>query len=175
MTDEAHATLVGFVAEFLRARGWAVELEVTYSEYGERGSFDIVAFHAASRSLLVVEVKTDMPSAEATLRKLDEKARLAPKVVRVRLDWRPLSVSRLLVMPATATLRRRLARHAAVMGASLPTGTVVARRWLSAPTGQMAGIWFVSHRDGRVGIPRSHNRERVRRPNSSRNNPRVAT
>ncbi len=174
LADEAHATLVGFVADYLRARGWLVELEVTYSEYGERGSYDLLAFHPGSRSLLVIEVKTDLPSVEGTLRKLDEKERLASKVARDRFAWRPTSVSRLLVMPASPTLRRRMARHSAVIGASVPTRTVAARRWLGAPTGRLAGVWFVSHRDGGVGVARARSPERVRKPNSGRNNPRVA-
>jgi transcriptional regulator with XRE-family HTH domain len=58
LLDEDHAVLLARVADFLRRFGWQVEIEVTYSEYGERGSYDILAFHRAAGVLLVVEVKT---------------------------------------------------------------------------------------------------------------------
>src|SRR4051812_34494708 len=38
LLDEDHANLVAAVAAILRALGWLVEIEVTYSSYGERGS-----------------------------------------------------------------------------------------------------------------------------------------
>lgn len=72
--------LVGQVAALLRRQGWGVEIEVSDSEYGERGSYVAIAFRADSGTLLVVEVKTDVASVEATLRRLDEKARLGPMV-----------------------------------------------------------------------------------------------
>ena len=72
--DEGHASVLGHVAELLQAYGWITEPEVTYSVYGERGSIDLLAWHAPTRTLLVIEVKTELTSVEATLRKHDEKA-----------------------------------------------------------------------------------------------------
>lgn len=34
--------------------------EVSFSIYGQRGVIDILAWHAATRSLLVIELKTEM-------------------------------------------------------------------------------------------------------------------
>src|SRR4051794_28530970 len=107
LVDDAHAELVGAVGSRLRALGWVVEIEVTYSEFGERGSYDLVAWHGATSTLLVIEVKTDLPSAEATIRKLDEKTRLAAVVVSKRFGWKAGSVARLLVLPETSTARAR--------------------------------------------------------------------
>ena len=87
LIDEGHAALGARVAEKLRGWGWDVRVEVSYSEYGERGSIDLLAWHAATGSLLVIEVKTEIVSAESTLRKLDEKGRLAAKVARERFGW----------------------------------------------------------------------------------------
>jgi hypothetical protein len=39
-------------------------LEASYSIYGERGSIDILAGHATTRSMLVVEVKSELMSIE---------------------------------------------------------------------------------------------------------------
>ena len=44
-------------AELLQSLGWQTRSEVSYSVYGERGSIDVLAWHAPSRTLLVVEVK----------------------------------------------------------------------------------------------------------------------
>ena len=65
-------------AALLEAEGWLTAAEVTYSGYGERGSIDLLAFHPATRTLLVVEVKTEIASVEETLRRHDAKVRLAP-------------------------------------------------------------------------------------------------
>ena len=81
LLDERHAALVGAVASSLTSWRWEVVPELSYSEYGERGSIDLAAWHADSRTLLVIEVKTELVSVESTLRKLDEKVRLGPKIV----------------------------------------------------------------------------------------------
>jgi transcriptional regulator with XRE-family HTH domain len=164
LLDEGHASIVAAVAARLRRLGWLVEVEVTYSEYGERGSFDILAFHPTAGVLLVVEVKTDLPSAEGLLRKLDEKVRLATKVAGERFGWPAKSVSRLVVMPASMTLRRRVTRHAPLFDRVLPARSVTVRRWLANPVGRLAGVWFLSVRDGGAAISRTAPLERVRRP-----------
>lgn len=175
LLDEGHAALVGTVAVYLRSRGWLVEVEVTYSQYGERGSYDILAMMPGTSILLVIEVKTDLPSAEATLRKLDEKARLAPIVARERFGWNAQSVSRLLVMPETSTLRRRVARHAAIFDRALPARGIAVRQWLRAPARSIDGLWFLSGSDAGVGMSRSSSRERVRRPKSPSPSPGIAS
>jgi Holliday junction resolvase-like predicted endonuclease len=70
--------------------------------YGERGSIDLLAWHEATRTLLVVEVKTEVASIEATLRKHDEKVRLARRVAADRFGWQATVTSRLLVLPRTS-------------------------------------------------------------------------
>ena len=56
LIDEAHAEAVAAVALTLESLGWTVAVEVTYSEYGERGSIDLLALRAERRAALVVEV-----------------------------------------------------------------------------------------------------------------------
>ena len=163
LLDEDHARLVGRVAALLSGVGWEAVIELTYSEYGERGSYDILAFHAASRALLVVEVKTDPPSAESTLRKLDEKARLSPRVARERFPWHAGVVARVLVMPDTSTLRRRTASHPMLFAGVLPARGRSIRRWLAAPIGTLAGIWFLSENEDTSHIRPRGGRQRVRR------------
>ena len=132
------------VARRLERLGWRVEIEVTYSEYGERGSIDVLGTRAMERAIVVVEVKTDVASSEAVGRKVDEKARLAPGIVRERLGWSPTSVGRLLVMPESMRLRR-LVEHHQVIPRMFPIDAIDIRRWLRRPTGSMAGLWFLSN------------------------------
>jgi transcriptional regulator with XRE-family HTH domain len=166
LLDEDHAALAARIAQLLRMAGWEVEMEVTYSEWGERGSIDILAFDPASGSLLIIEVKTDLPSVEATMRKLDEKVRLAPKIARERFGWRARSVSRLLVMPNSRTLRRRITRHDALLRAALPERNVTVKRWIARPTGPLAGLLFVTDSALASSYRRRGGRSRVDMPRS---------
>lgn len=144
LLDERHATLVSRIKRLLEAAGWTVELEVSYSEYGERGSIDMLAWHEPSRTLLVVEVKTEIGSVEATLRKHDEKVRLAPSIARRRFGWSPREVSRLLVLPDLSTPRRQVGRFADLFDRSYPVRGVAARTWLREPSGSIRGLVFLS-------------------------------
>jgi transcriptional regulator with XRE-family HTH domain len=144
LLDEGHAALVGVVLQLLRSLGWQVRTEVSYSEYGERGSIDILAWHPASRSLLVVEVKTELTSVEETLRKHHEKARLAPKVAREQFGWQARTTSRLLVLPDLSTPRRRVERHDAVLRVACPVRGTAVRSWLKVPAEPISGLAFVN-------------------------------
>jgi len=144
LLDEDHAVIVAEVARRLERFGWEVEVEVTYSEFGERGSIDVLGLKPGARAAVVVEVKTDIASSEAVGRKVDEKARLVPKIVAVRNGWAPASIGRLVVMPESMRLRRLVDRYP-VMGRMFPVKAVAVRRWLRVPVGAMAGLWFLSN------------------------------
>ena len=154
LLDERHAALLGAVAGSLASWRWDTVPELSYSEYGERGSIDLVAWHAGSRTLLIVEVKTELVSVEATLRKLDEKVRLGPRIVGERLGWRPAAVARLLVLPSDRTQRRHVQRHAPVLDRALAVRGRAIRGWLRDPQGPVAGLWFVSTAE--AASPRSN-------------------
>lgn len=141
LLDEDHSRLVEVVARRLEGLGWTVELEVTYSEYGERGSIDVLGLRPGERAIVVVEVKTDIPSSEAVGRKVDEKIRLAPGIVVKRHGWKAASLGRIVVMPDTSR-NRRLVDNGAVIGRMFPVDAVAVRRWLKQPSGAMAGLWF---------------------------------
>jgi transcriptional regulator with XRE-family HTH domain len=142
LLDAAHAGLVDEVIRLLRAHGWEVVAEATFSHYGERGSVDVLAYHPGRRALLIVEVKSVVPDMQALLAGIDRKARLGPSLAAQR-GWRPASVSRLLVLPDDRTARRRLERHAATMGVALPARTREVRRWITDPTCAIAGVLFL--------------------------------
>jgi transcriptional regulator with XRE-family HTH domain len=142
--DEGHARLAGLVARLLLAWGWIVELEVSFSHFGERGSIDLLGWHAATASLLVDETKTELGSVEGLLRPLDVKVRLAPMLARQRFGWQAARVGRVVVFPESVTVRRQVARHRDVLDAALPDGSRDVRRWLRQPAGPLRGIWFLS-------------------------------
>ncbi len=144
LLDEGHARLSGRVVEILGQQGWMTEVEVTFSVYGDRGSIDILAWHAASRTLLVVEIKTELASVEGLLRPLDVKCRLARDIARDRFGWQPTRVCRVVVMPEDSTVRRQVTRHARIIDASLPHRSREVRQWLRSPHGQLAGLCFLS-------------------------------
>lgn len=150
LLDERHAALVGTLVTVLSAAGWDVAVEVTYSRYGERGSIDVLAVHHGARAAVVAEVKTELTSIEETLRRHDAKVRLAPSLVEERFGWRPLHVSRLLVLPEDRTARRRVGRQAALLDQALPARGREVRDWLGHPTGQLAALWFLSASHGRT-------------------------
>jgi transcriptional regulator with XRE-family HTH domain len=121
LLDARHARIAGAVVLLLRSLGWQVEVEVTYSFYGERGSIDILAWWPAARIALVVEIKSELVSVEATVRKLDEKVRLTiESIAEARFGERPRAVARLLVLPGTTTERRRVERADLVIATAFP-------------------------------------------------------
>lgn len=163
LLDEGHATLVGHVTQLLTALGWEVKPEVTFAVYAERGSIDVLAWHAASRTLLVVEVKTELVSVEETLRRHDVKVRLAARIAGERFGWQPFVVGRLLVLPDTSVARRRVARHGPVLMRAYPARSSTVRRWLRSPTGAIAGLAFVSDRTAAQAV----GRKRIRPPSGA--------
>jgi transcriptional regulator with XRE-family HTH domain len=159
LLDAVHADLVRAIGEYLAARGWTCWFEVTYSRYGERGSIDVLAIRGDA--VLVVEVKSELTSLEETLRKLDEKTRLAATIVFERTGKRPRVVGRLLVLPNSTAARDRVARHAAVLGRTFPSRSLELRAWLRDPSGPFSGIHFVRNTD-RDGTTRRRTNKRCR-------------
>ena len=144
LLDRRHAALVERVTRLLKLRGWTVYVEVSFSEFGERGSIDILAVRPDAKQAIVCEIKTAIGSLEETNRVLDGKVRLAPTIVFKRLGWRPTIISRLLVVPNTNSLRRVVGAHAATMEAIYPARGRGVRAWLRHPDAAISGIWFVS-------------------------------
>ena len=148
LLDQAHADLVEAIVGILRADGWEVVPEASFNVDGERGSIDVLAYHAPTGSLLVIEVKSVVPDLQAMLMALDRKVRVAGRLARAN-GWPVSTVSRVLVLPDDRTARRRVEGHAATFGAALPSRTVAVRRWIRAPVGSIAGILFLRLRGTR--------------------------
>jgi transcriptional regulator with XRE-family HTH domain len=110
LLDADHAAITEQWGHELTARGWDVRTEVSFNEYGDRGRFDLIAFHHASRTLLVDEHKTVLADAQQTLGGLDVKVRVAAGVAR-RLGWNPARIVPCLVLADGRTNRRRVEQH----------------------------------------------------------------
>ena len=98
LLDAKHAALGERVAAYMaRVPGWVIVPEVSFAFYADRGRVDILAWHPVSRSLLVIELKTEIVDVQETLGTLDMKRRLAKKIAAER-GWYPASVSVWLVV-----------------------------------------------------------------------------
>jgi transcriptional regulator with XRE-family HTH domain len=161
LLDEGHAELVGRIVVLLQRRGWQVLTEATFSEFGERGSIDILAWHAATRTLLVIEVKTEITSAEETLRRHDVKVRLAPRIGLERFGAKPARVGRLLVVADDMRNRRRVKRLEPVLAGAYPVRGRAVRAWIAAPDGDLRALIFTAPAEGRRSPRRPR---RVHRP-----------
>lgn len=170
LLDEAHARLVDAAVVLLREAGWDAAVEVSFSIWGERGSIDVLAWHAATSSLLVIEVKSVVPDSQATLHGLDRKARLAPQLAEER-GWKCRNVGRLLVIGESRTARRRLTALAATYDTALPDRNVEVRRWIRNPTEPLAGLLFLTIASPVSTKRASTARERVRRPSEADSGP----
>jgi transcriptional regulator with XRE-family HTH domain len=173
VVDDRHARLVGLVVHRLQKLGWVVEVEVTYAVYGERGSIDVLGFHRQTGSILVIEVKSELTSIEETLRRLDEKVRLAPRIARERFGWQTSTTSRVLVIREDGTSRRRVARHAAVLDSAFPARGVEVRHWLATPVGSIRARWFLPLSSTAAGRRAPVGPDRVRRPVDDRSGART--
>jgi transcriptional regulator with XRE-family HTH domain len=92
---EGHAALHEQVgALFARLPGWEHLSEVSFSIHGERGVIDILAWHAPTRSLLIVELKTALGDPQALVGTMDRRIRLARRIAAER-GWDARTVSAL--------------------------------------------------------------------------------
>ncbi len=144
LLDERHAGVVNGAMQFVQPHGWSAHPEVTFAEWGERGSMDVFAAHEATRSIFIGEAKSEWGSIEETLRRLDVKVRLAPTVAKRRFGWTPVSVGVALIFPEDATARRVARRYAAILDSAFPARNREVRRWLRKPFGPLRGLWFLS-------------------------------
>lgn len=110
LTDARHAAIQEWAAALLTADGWQTRVEFSFNLFGDRGRYDVIAFHAPSRLLVAVEVKTTIDDAQELRGRLDIKVRVAPRAV-TDLGWRPSFVVPALIVADGRTAHRRVAQH----------------------------------------------------------------
>jgi transcriptional regulator with XRE-family HTH domain len=155
-----HARMAEEVARRLEAAGWEVRPEVSFSHFGERGVVDLVAWNAACRAILLIELKTELVDIGDLLSTMDRRRRLA-SVIGAAFGWEPDVIGSWVVLTDSRTNRRRLADHATVLRAAFPMDGRSVAGWLLDPSTPAAALWFLPFDDeGRFG-PRPGPRRRV--------------
>jgi transcriptional regulator with XRE-family HTH domain len=140
LLNARHSQLHESVARsFLMLPHWIIEPEVSFSIYGERGVIDILAWHGASRCLLVIELKTLIVDVQALVGDVDRKRRLAREVARER-GWDAATVSSWVIVTRDSTNERRIASHRTMLRAALPTDGRSMRGWLLKPAGAVRSL-----------------------------------
>jgi transcriptional regulator with XRE-family HTH domain len=144
LLNARHAAFHEAMAERLSGcSSWAFEPEVSFSIQGERGVIDVLAWHAATGSLLVIELKTEIVDVNDLMTTVDRRRRLAPRIAADR-GWHPKSVSVWVAVADSRTNRRRFARHAAVLRSKLPDDGDRVRGLLAEPTAPITAMSFMT-------------------------------
>jgi len=145
LMDAGHAYLVERAVAALAAEGWETRIELSFNYYGDRGRVDVLAFHAPSRTTIVVEVKSVIVDIQEMLGRLDVKVRLGRQLAS-SAGWDvPRRVVPALVVGDSRRARRVVAEHQAVLARFDLRGRQAAA-WLRAPerTASTGLLWFVS-------------------------------
>lgn len=165
LLNARHSALHESVARSLLSEpGWEFTPEASFSIRGERGVIDILAWHAATGTLLVIELKTEIVDVNDLMGGVDRKRRLAMEIARDR-GWtaaRPVSVW--VIVAESSTNRRRVARHATTLRAAFPRDGRAMSGWLREPREPVACLSFwadASNASTRHGLATI---KRIRRP-----------
>jgi transcriptional regulator with XRE-family HTH domain len=143
LINARHAAMHEAMAQtFAALEGWLAEPEVSFSIYGERGVIEILAWHPKARTLLVIELKTELVDVNELMGSVDRKGRLAAEIARKR-GWRPASISTWVVLADSRTNRRALASHETVLRAKFPDDGRRVRGWLHRPSAAMNALSFM--------------------------------
>ena len=145
MVNARHAALHEAAARALVGRtGWLFVPEVTFNVYGERGVIDLVGWHAERRTLLVVELKTEIVDVQDLIGSVDRYRRLAPLAVRDR-SWRPERVAAWVFVAAGRSNARNVADHRTMLRAAFPVDGRRLAGWLEDPDEELAGLSFLPY------------------------------
>ena len=113
MADEEHAAIVESIADWLRRSGFQVQAEASFSEWGERGRIDLLAYDPHAGTVVIVEVKTLLLDLQELLGGLDVRERLVAVIAR-RRGWRIERRVTMLAVAASAANRTVVRSHSAL-------------------------------------------------------------
>lgn len=178
LLDRRHAGIGEHVVRVLLDDLWPPSSEVTFAEFRESGSIDVLGVRPELRAAVVHEIKSGITSVEETNRRFDVKIRLAPRIVEKQFGFVPEILGAVLVLPDVTTTRRRVAEHEATFRSKYPARGWEVRRRLREPSGSLRGLWFLSDiatgdatrkplTSQRVRLPRSPSDSTAHRPGRS--------
>lgn len=164
LLNARHSAMHESVARsFIDLPGWVLAPDVSFSIRGERGVIDILAWHAPSRTVLVIELKTQIVDINELMGTVDRKRRLALEVGRER-GWNAVNVAVWVVVAESKTNRRRVASHAATLRAALPSDGHAIAGWLHGPGQPISCLSFWSDASNARTRSDLATVKRVRRP-----------
>lgn len=137
-----HAAMAERLTAMLVAAGWDVRPEASFNNFGERGVVDLVAWHPRHRTLLLIEIKTELVDPSGLLAATDRRRRLANIIARDS-GWKPGVVAQWVVIADGRTNQRRVAEHRALLRAAFPADGRSIAGWLADPTKPLDALWFL--------------------------------
>jgi transcriptional regulator with XRE-family HTH domain len=163
LLDAGHAAMTASVKRRLEHWGWQVRIEVSFNRYGERGRIDLLAWHAVSAALVVLEIKTALVDLQDLLGTLDVKTRLARTVVQP-FGWQPRVVIPAIAFAENRTTRERIRRLGTMFDRFDVRGRA-ALSWLRRPHREPAptGLLWLTGADGTLPPRLGASRVRPRR------------
>lgn len=168
LLDADHAALQAIWKHVLERAGWLVDAELTFNHYGERGSIDLLAWHPATRMLVVIEIKTSIVDIQDLLSGVDRKTRVAGTLASEQ-SRHPAVVVPMILVAEGSTARRRIVDHAALFSRFHLRGRAAAA-WLrnpGAPTAPRGLLLLSKLPPARSGDRRRAGRQRIRRRSSA--------
>jgi HTH-type transcriptional regulator/antitoxin HipB len=136
-----HSRLHELVARSLAQQSpdWVLTPEVSFSIFGERGIVDLVAWNAIHRSLLMIELKTEIVDVNELIGTFDRKVRLGWAIAKER-SWDPLAVSGWVIVAPGRVNRERIATHRSMLRAAFPMDGRAVNAWLRRPVGRVSAL-----------------------------------
>jgi transcriptional regulator with XRE-family HTH domain len=163
LLDEDHARLEAVWTRRFQLAGWQVWAERSFNHFGERGRVDLLCWHPATRTLAVVEIKTDLADSQQLLGVLDTKVRLGPVLAKELGLPAPGRVMPVLIFKESMTTRRRLGRLAPLF-ARFDLRGQAAMSWLQHPAAAGLGSGVLLFTDANADRVRELSPRRVRPP-----------
>ncbi len=165
--DAAHARCLAYASGRVARMGWDVRREVEIHHGPSHGWIDVFAFHAPTRSAVVVEIKSEIHDMGAIQRALGWYTRMAWDLSR-SFGWPIRRVGTALLVLATEANEARLAENAALTREAFPVRAAGLSDWLAAPVADLPGAalalidprsrrvrWLIATAsDGRRSLPR---------------------
>ena len=144
LIDAKHAAIANMAGRRLEGSGWVVRSEVSFNHFGDRGRCDLVAWHPAASTLLILEVKSLVGDLQEALGRLDVKVRLGHVIARDAGVGRPSVIVGGLVLAENGANRRIVRGHEALFRRFGTRGRH-ALAWLRRPERAASGLlWFES-------------------------------
>jgi transcriptional regulator with XRE-family HTH domain len=128
--DLVHARCIAYVERRIRSAGWETAREVEIVQARSHGWIDIVAFHPRSKTLLVIEVKTQLVDLGSVERQVGWYTRAAGDAAR-RRGWTPHRTVAWLLVLASAEVDRVIATNRHLLGTAFPMRARGMLGWLS--------------------------------------------